>query len=54
VAWFIEKLEGKAKRGRAVFRSQARFEFVNDGPPGGLLYGRLMTEFPAHLGVEVA
>jgi hypothetical protein len=54
VAWFIENFEGKAKQARTVLRSQVRFEFVNDGPPGSLLYGRMMTEFPAHARITTA
>jgi hypothetical protein len=54
VAWFIENFEGKAKQSRTLFRSQVSFEFVNDGPPGSLLYGRMMAEFPAHADIAVA
>ena len=54
VAWFIENFEGEAKQARTVLRSQVRFEFVNDGPPGSLLYGRMMTEFPAHTRITTA
>jgi hypothetical protein len=54
VAWFIENFEGRAKQARTVLRSQVRFEFVNDGPPGSLLYGRMMTEFPTHARIATA
>jgi hypothetical protein len=54
VTWFIENFEGREKQARTLLPAQVRTEFVNEGPAGSLLYGRLMTEFPAHRRIAVA